>query len=70
MDKRSKCEVCGCVLFEGTAGIPCSDSEQPALFFCPTHYIEHVETEHGGVPLAGCVSLVAARLKLNANPVW
>lgn len=65
----TKCEACGCVLFHGVPGIPCADAEQPTLFFCPSDYIGHVEGAHGGVPLAGCTSLAAARLALQAEIV-
>ena len=63
----TKCEACGCVLFHGVPGIPCADAELPTLFFCPAHYIEHVQGAHGGVPLSGCTSLNAARLCLAAE---
>jgi hypothetical protein len=52
------------VLFHGVPGIPCESGEQPTVYFCPEHYIEHVEGAHDGVPLAGCMSLNAARLYL------
>lgn len=60
----TKCEVCGCVLFHGMAGIPCASVDQPTVWFCPEHYVEHVEGAHDGIPLPGCISLTAARLYL------
>lgn len=58
----TKCEVCGVALFHGIPGIPCDSEDQPTLFFCPKHYIEHVEGAHSGIPLPGRMSLNAARM--------
>lgn len=63
---RSRCEVCE----RPVPIIACASLDQPTLYFCPEHYVEHVVGAHAGTPLPGCASLDEARTLAETVPKW
>jgi hypothetical protein len=51
-----RCECCA----ESDDLLVCGDLDEPTLYFCPRHYIEHVRYAHDSKPLPGCSTIEAA----------